>query len=197
MAMCNNNSEISCELKLELIISIYKEAIYQNKNKELENIIEDILKKNKIKNYLTINSIHRLIITFMKINNEYIPNLEVIKLSGLISKNYYSSILIFEECIENLKLGATMDDDESKKNMRKIIAKKTFGSDSDTEEEITLLSKVNNILRNDIIMNKRTKIIWVYLLQFYSKLKIKDTQIGLIQKISLKSDLYMKEGNNS
>ena len=81
--------------------------------------------------------------------------------------------------------------------MRKKIAKKTFGSDSDTEEEITLLSQVNNILRNDIIMNKRTKIIWVYLLQFYSKLKIKDTQIGLIQKISLKSDLYMKEGNNS
>ena len=123
----------------------------------------------------------------MKINNEYIPNLEVIKLSGLISKNY---------------LGATMDDDESevnksKKNMRKKIAKKTFGSDSDTEEEITLLSKVNNILRNDIIMNKRTKIIWVYLLQFYSKLKIKDTQIGLIQNFSLKSDLYMKEGNNS
>ena len=138
----------------------------------------------------------------MKINNEYIPNLEVIKLSGLISKNYYSSILIFEERIENLKLGATMDDDESevnksKKNMRKKIAKKTFGSDSDTEEEITLLSRVNNILRNDIIMNKRAKIIWVYLLQFYSKLKIKDTQIGLIQNFSLKSDLHTKEGNNS
>ena len=52
----------------------------------------------------------------MKINNEYIPNLEVIKLSGLIGKNYYSSILIFEACIENLKLGATMDDDESEVN---------------------------------------------------------------------------------
>ena len=79
MAVCNNNSEISCELILEIIISIYKEAIYQNKNKELENIIEEILKKNLIKNYLTISSIHRLIITFMKINNEYIPNLEIIK----------------------------------------------------------------------------------------------------------------------
>ena len=124
MDMCNNNSEISCELKLELIISIYKEAIYQNKNKELENIIEDILKKNKIKNYLTINSIHRLIITFMKINNEYIPNLEVIKLSGLISNNYYSSILIFEECIENLKLGATIDDHESEVNKSKKICEK-------------------------------------------------------------------------
>ena len=201
MAVCNNNSEISCELILEIIISIYKEAIYQNKNKELENIIEDILKKNKIKNYLTINSIHRLIITFMKINNEYIPNLEVIKLSGLIGKNYYSSILIFEACIENLKIGANLDDEESennksKKNMRKRIVKKSLGNGSDTEDEINLLSQGNNILRNDIIMNKKTKIIWVYLLQFYSKLKIKDTQIGLIQNFSLKSDLYMKEGNN-
>ena len=60
----------------------------------------------------------------MKINNEYIPNLEVIKLSGLISKNYYSSILIFEECIENLKLGATMDDDESEVNKSKKICEK-------------------------------------------------------------------------
>ena len=176
--MCNNNSEISCELKLEIIISIYKEAIYQNKNKELENIREDILKKNKIKNLFNHKQYTSFNYRFMKINNEYIPNLEVIKLSGLISKNYYSSILIFEACIENLKLGATKDDDESevnksKKNMRKKIAKKTFGSDSDTEEEITLLSQVNNILRNDIIMNKRTKIIWVYLLQFYSKIKNK------------------------
>ena len=45
MAVCNNNSEISGELILEIIISIYKEAIYQDKNKQLENIIEDILKK--------------------------------------------------------------------------------------------------------------------------------------------------------
>ena len=202
MAVCNNNSEISGELILEIIISIYKEAIYQDKNKLLENIIEDILKKNIIKNYLTISSIHRLIITFMKINNEYIPNLEVIKLSGLVSKNYHSSILIFETCIENMKLGAISEENEeennkiSKRNMRKKIVKKSLGSTSDSDDEITLLSQSNNISRNDITINKKTKIIWVYLLQFYSKLKIKDTQIGLIQNFSLKSDLYMKEGNN-
>ena len=201
MAVCNNNSEISCELILEIIISIYKEAIYQDKNKELENIIEDILKKNIIKNYLTISSIHRLIITFMKINNEYIPNLEIIKLSGLVSKNYHSSILIFEACIENLKSGAIMDDEDdnnnkSKRNVRKKIVKKSLNSNSDTEEDINLLSQSNNISKNDIIINKKTKITWVYLLQFYSKLKIKDIQIGLIQNFSLKSDLYMKEGNN-
>ena len=201
MAVCNNNSEISGELILEIIISIYKEAIYQDKNKQLENIIEDILKKNIIKNYLTISSIHRLIITFMKINNDYVPNLEVIKLSGLVSKNYHSSILIFETCIENLKVGANFEDEEndnikSKRNMRKRIVKKNLGSNSDTEDEVNLLSQSNNISRNDIIINKKTKIIWVYLLQFYSKLKIRDTQIGLIQNFSLKSDLYMKEGNN-
>ena len=106
MAVCNNNSEISCELILEIIISIYKEAMNQNKNKDLENVLEEILKKNIIKNYLTISSIHRLIITFMKMNVNYIPNLEAIKLSGLVSKNYHSSILIFETCIENMKLGA-------------------------------------------------------------------------------------------
>ena len=139
----------------------------------------------------------------MKINNEYIPNLEVIKLSGLVSKNYHSSILIFEACIENLKSGAIFDDEDSednnnksKRNMRKKIVKKSLGNSSDNEDEINLLSQSNNIGKNDIIMNKKTKIIWVYLLQFYSKLKIKDTQIGLIQNFSLKSDLYMKEGNN-
>ena len=202
MAVCNNNSEISGELILEIIISIYKEAIFQDKNKQLENIIEDILKKNIIKNYLTISSIHRLIITFMKINTDYIPNLEVIKLSGLVSKNYHSSILIFETCIENMKLGANFEEFEesessrSKRNMRKKIVKKALGSTSDTEDEVTLMSQSNNISKNDIIINKKTKIIWVYLLQFYSKLKIKDSQIGLIQNFSLKSDLYMKEGNN-
>ena len=204
MAVCNNNSEISCELILEIIISIYKEAIYQGKNKDLEKILEDILKKNKIKNYLTISSIHRLIITFMKINSDYIPNLEVIKLSGLVSKNYHSSILIFEACIENLKSGANFDDEDSennnkpKRNMRKknVIKKSMGGNVSDSEEDVALLSQSNNISKNDIIINKKTKIIWVYLLQFYSKLKIKDTQIGLIQNFSLKSDLYMKEGNN-
>ena len=170
----------------------------------MENILEDILKKNKIKNYLTISSIHRLIITFMKINSDYIPNLEVIKLSGLVSKNYHSSILIFEACIENLKSGANFDDEDSennnkpKRNMRKknVIKKSMGGNVSDSEEDVALLSQSNNISKNDIIINKKTKIIWVYLLQFYSKLKIKDTQIGLIQNFSLKSDLYMKEGNN-
>ena len=202
MAVCNNNSEISGELILEIIISIYKEAIYQDKNKELENIIEEILKKNIIRNYLTISSIHRLIITFMKINSDYIPSLEVIKLSGLVSKNYHSSILIFEACVENLKSGAFLDDEDdtdnskSKRNMRKRIVKKSLSNNEDTEEDVNLLSQSNNIARNDIIINKKTKVIWIYLLQFYSKLKIKDTQIGLIQNFSLNSDLFMKEGNN-
>ena len=67
----------------------------------------------------------------MKINNDYVPNLEVIKLSGLVSKNYHSSILIFETCIENLKVGANFEDEEndnikSKRNMRKRIEKKKF-----------------------------------------------------------------------
>ena len=192
MAVCNNNSEISCELILEIIISIYKEAIYQNKNKELENVIEDILKKNIIKNYLTISSIHRLIITFMKINNEYIPNLEAIKLSGLVSKNYHSSILIFETCIENMKLGGYDDESEDKK---KTIRKKVVKKD-DEDEELNLIGQGNNIGKNDIKINRRSKTIWVYLLQFYSKLKIKDSQIGLIQNFSLKSDIFIKEGNN-
>ena len=53
-------------------------------------------------------------------NVNYIPNLEAIKLSGLVSKNYHSSILIFETCIENMKLNAYDDEaEDKKKNMRK------------------------------------------------------------------------------
>ena len=129
----------------------------------------------------------------MKINNEYIPNLEVIKLSGLVSKNYHSSILIFETCIENMKLNAYDDEiEDKKKNMRKKVVKKN----EDSDEELNLISQGNNIAKNDIKINRKTKIIWVYLLQFYSKLKIKDSQIGLIQNFSLKSDIFIKEGNN-
>ena len=91
------------------------------------------------------------------------------------------------------------NNNKSKRNMRKKnVIKKSMGGGniSDSEDDVALLSQSNNISKNDIIINKKTKIIWVYLLQFYSKLKIKDTQIGLIQNFSLKSDLYMKEGNN-
>ena len=75
--------------------------------------------------------------------------------------------------------------------MRKKIVKK-----DDSDEELNLISQGNNIAKNDIKMNRRSKTIWVYLLQFYSKLKIKDSQIGLIQNFSLKSDIFIKEGNN-
>ena len=59
-------------------------------------------KNNKLKDYLIVGFLSRVILSFMKINNNYIPNLDIIKERGLFSKNYHSSILIFESCIENI-----------------------------------------------------------------------------------------------
>ena len=74
-------------------------------------------------------------------NVNYIPNLEAIKLSGLVSKNYHSSILIFETCIENMKLGAYDDDTEDKKKNLKIKKKKLKMKKRKLKQKIILRKK--------------------------------------------------------
>ena len=187
ISVCNNNEEISSELFLEIMISIYKESLQLSKNKEMEKSFENILKNNRLKNYLVVSSLHRVILSFMEINNNYIPNLDIIKETGLYSKNYHSSILIFEKCIENVNKGIDIETEQKEKNK---IKKGIAGND--------INKKKNNHYQGkcDININSNTQLAWAYLLKFYSKLKIFDTQIGLIQNFSIKSDYFINEGND-
>lgn len=182
IAVCNDNEDVSCELFIELMVSVYKEAMDLGENQKLEKCIENILLGYQIDNYLVVNCLHRVILDFMKYNNEYIPDLNAIRTSGINSKNYHTSILIFEEYVSN-----TSSDDPtgSVKKLKKIEAK-------------TSSNEILNANISDITVVEKTKTAWAYLLQFYSKLKITDSQIGLIQNFSAPniSRYYIKEDND-
>ena len=55
----------------------------------------------------------------MKINNNYIPHLDIVKETGLYIKNYNSSILIFEKCIEKVNKGIDFETEQKEKNIKR------------------------------------------------------------------------------
>ena len=178
-AVCNDNEEISCELFLEIITSVYKEAMENGENEKMEKSIENMLKNYNIDNYIVINCLHRVILDFMRNNIDYIPDLEVIKKTGVVSKNYHTAILIFEEFISNSKSSNDIGLSSNKKNKR---------IEPSFEENLT----------SDIVITQQTKHAWAYLLQFYSRLHITDIQKGLLSNFAAPSNscFYIKADND-
>jgi DNA-dependent protein kinase catalytic subunit len=168
--LCDTNLEISSEIFLEIMTSLYKESLNSGRQFEIHNQIEKILKNYKIANYLIISCIHRFIAKIMSISDEYIPDLAIIKKSGLFTKNYHSTILILEESIINSS--------STEKLKKKMLSNNNIADDK--------------VKRHDINITDANKKAWVYLLNFYSKIKLSDYEIGLIQNFAGYENYFMK-----
>ena len=179
LSLAEFNMEISTEVFLDIVESIYIDSCNINKNFEIHDKIILLMKNVKISHYQIVSCLHRLIIKIMGRTDEFIPEFNVIKNSGILSKNYFSSILILEEFIINNSVPIESENASTKKKKTTI------------ENEIKEINKK----RSDILINETNKLAWIHLLKFYSKIKMEDYQIGIVQNFADNYKYFCKNGD--
>ena len=241
--IASNNSDISCELLIEIILIIYKDSmslsnatnisdnnssdLYNNNIKiksceltnnesiayTIKNKFIKLIESPDIINNNSINFILRLLVKLFEEskvkddiityssnnqlkddvnveqnNNKVFINTDTLKQAIILSNNYYPGILIIEEIITSLNKSKGI---LSNNSSNKIQDPNQFNIDlkvSNNLDEYTLVSDIN--------LSKDNRSLWVLLLNIYSKLLMKDYEIGIIQNFSSISNMFVKNENN-
>jgi hypothetical protein len=187
--LCDFNLDISSELFLEIMNSVYIESLSSNKQERLYKLIEKLLKDFKISNFLIISCLQRFMLNMMTVSDDYIPDLYLIKKTGLFTKNYHSSILLFEEYILNHSNKVlSVSEKQPLPSQKKML-------EDDWEETVYNINSgesTTSLSNKDILVSTNNKQAWVNLLNFYSKIKMKDFELGLIQNFSDYRDLFIR-----